>query len=197
MMEKKKRLQAITKSEKQNQHLFIAGVIAALSYQKRHLTIATVSGALAFSLGRLERNAADLADAHTQAMAGEGIARDYPDRQPLREAAIATAAGALVRTFFVNQLQEIPDALAEAISANKYRLNNIASTEFFAAYNERYAEKVASENPGARLVWVADLDKRTCNQCSSLHGTSVLVSVGFKVLPPVHPNCRCIIDLKE
>ena len=53
--------------------------------------------------------------------------------------------------------------------------------------------------PTTRWVWNAVLDSNTCPICAPLNGKLVpkpptFVSTGFsRTLPPVHPNCRCVI----
>lgn len=40
---------------------------------------------------------------------------------------------------------------------------------------------------GSGLVWVSQMDAATCLTCRSRHGNKVT-----SILPPAHPNCRCL-----
>lgn len=52
-----------------------------------------------------------------------------------------------------------------------------------------------------RKVWVTAHDERTCPVCAPMDGVSVRIGTRFHVAgslltsPPVHPNCRCTIDI--
>lgn len=52
-----------------------------------------------------------------------------------------------------------------------------------------YPPKVESSN---YKNYIAELDRRTCLRCETLHGQVYLVDAPA-VSPPIHPNCRCRI----
>ena len=43
------------------------------------------------------------------------------------------------------------------------------------------------------LNWSTCLDLTTCKQCRSLHGKIYLVDENIHPIPPLHPNCHCLI----
>lgn len=43
-------------------------------------------------------------------------------------------------------------------------------------------------------TWVATLDLKTCLDCRNKHGTIYLQDEWIFPEPPLHPNCRCVID---
>ena len=45
--------------------------------------------------------------------------------------------------------------------------------------------------------WVTELDEKTCKDCRSLHGKIYLTDEAVKPRPPLHPNCRCKIELMK
>lgn len=53
------------------------------------------------------------------------------------------------------------------------------------------------ESPGPALfhVWSAVLDRRTCEDCSALDGSTVPIDEDFEAgaTTPLHPDCRCVI----
>ena len=42
--------------------------------------------------------------------------------------------------------------------------------------------------------WITTSDLRTCAHCRSLHGKVYLAAEEPNPAPPLHPNCRCIIE---
>lgn len=45
--------------------------------------------------------------------------------------------------------------------------------------------------------WISIQDLKRCIVCASYHGKSWLISEVPEIEPPVHPNCRCMIELMK
>lgn len=77
------------------------------------------------------------------------------------------------------------------------RVNRVVVTEVADAHNSE-AKRIHKALPdhireGLRLEWSAVLDKRTCDQCESMHGSISDDEGNFRVgSPPLHTNCRCV-----
>lgn len=88
-------------------------------------------------------------------------------------------------------------ATKAAVKTVASRFETIAITEANEALNaERIATAQRELGPGYELIeiWDAVLDKRTCQECWSLHGTRIRARDGFPggVRPgAVHGRCRC------
>ena len=76
--------------------------------------------------------------------------------------------------------------------------------EIVGAYNDTVkaeAEAVAAENPEVVFFkrWDATLDSKTCDECASLHDTTIEADEEFEGEggegPPLHPNCRCFLTV--
>ena len=54
--------------------------------------------------------------------------------------------------------------------------------------------ELAWEDAGAlEWEWLANLELRNCPICRALHGQRRPTADGFGYMPPVHPNCACVI----
>jgi hypothetical protein len=110
-------------------------------------------------------------------------------------AAWATAATALVLA------DEDPNrAPVAAARARASSLERIAATETASAFNDerrRAYGDLAKSSLGSELfkVWNAVLDRRTCALCFGKDGQVRALHESFGDTPPVHPNCRCVVDL--
>jgi SPP1 gp7 family putative phage head morphogenesis protein len=87
---------------------------------------------------------------------------------------------------------------------HKYRTETIARTEILRASNEgrreAWEQGVQDGFIGADWVkvWSTEFDARTCDECSPLDGETVRVLDDFPWGdPPLHPNCRCTLNLGE
>jgi SPP1 gp7 family putative phage head morphogenesis protein len=90
-------------------------------------------------------------------------------------------------------IQSIPDLL-------KSKVATVAATESADALIQatRGVQREAAAQ-GVSLVvrWDATLDMRTCSRCESLHGrTAQLGEVPGGEEPPIHPNCRCVLQVE-
>jgi hypothetical protein len=79
-------------------------------------------------------------------------------------------------------------------------LERIAVTETASAFNDErrrmYADlSKSSLAPEFFKVWNAVLDRRTCAFCFRKDGQVRTVAESFGETPPVHPNCRCVVDV--
>jgi len=110
-------------------------------------------------------------------------------------AAWATAATALVLT------DEDPSrAPVAAARARVPSLERIAATETAGAFNDErrraYSDLTKSSFASEFFkVWNAVLDRRTCAFCFGKDGQVRAMHESFGDTPPVHPNCRCIVEL--
>jgi hypothetical protein len=110
-------------------------------------------------------------------------------------AAWATAATALVLA--ADDPSRAPLTAARARTGS---LERIAATETAGAFNDErrriYADLGKSSlAPELVKVWNAVLDRRTCAFCFGKDGQVRAVHESFGETPPVHPYCRCVIDL--
>ena len=110
-------------------------------------------------------------------------------------AAWATAATALVLADDDPSRAPIAAARARAPA-----LERIAVTETASAFNDErrraYADLAKSSlAPELFKVWNAVLDRRTCSFCFGKDGQVRGLHESFGETPPVHPNCRCIVDV--
>jgi hypothetical protein len=81
-------------------------------------------------------------------------------------------------------------------SARDARLERIAATENASAFNDERRRMMASLDGDARFkVWSAVLDRVTCRYCFGKDGEVRRIAEGFGATPPVHPNCRCVIEV--
>jgi hypothetical protein len=82
-------------------------------------------------------------------------------------------------------------------SPNDPRLARIAATETAEAFNDERRRAILERprSPDTFRVWSALLDRATCAFCFRKDGEVRASGEGFGVVPPVHPNCRCTIEL--
>jgi hypothetical protein len=110
-------------------------------------------------------------------------------------AAWATAATALVLA------DEDPSrAPLAAARARAGSLERIAATETASAFNDErrriYTDFAKSSlAPELLKVWNAMLDRRTCAFCFGKDGQVRALRESFGETPPVHPNCRCVVEI--
>ena len=67
------------------------------------------------------------------------------------------------------------------------------ATEAAHAYNDetmRLAREAIDAGARVTLIWTSVLDKGTCDECASLHGTEVDPTDDP---PPLHPHCMCTL----
>ena len=93
-----------------------------------------------------------------------------------------------------------PRAPETAARARAPGLERIAATETASAFNDerrRACEDLAKSSLAPELfrVWSAVLDRKTCAFCFGKDGQVRALHESFGASPPVHPNCRCIIEL--
>jgi len=110
-------------------------------------------------------------------------------------AAWATAATAVVLA------DEDPSrAPLTAARARAGSLERIAVTETASAFNDErrraYADVTKSSLASEYFkVWNAVLDRRTCAFCFGKDGQVRALHESFGETPPVHPNCRCVVEI--
>jgi SPP1 gp7 family putative phage head morphogenesis protein len=84
----------------------------------------------------------------------------------------------------------------DGINARDAHLGRIAATEAARAFNDERRRARMELSPDEWVqVWSALLDGRTCGQCRRQHGETRALHEYFTDAPPVHPNCRCIVEL--
>lgn len=83
----------------------------------------------------------------------------------------------------------------------RYRATMIARTETMMAANAGREmtwlelQKQGLVPDSAVRVWYVTPDERTCSQCQALHLTETKLSESAQI-PPLHPQCRCVILLE-
>jgi hypothetical protein len=141
------------------------------------------------------RGALAMADAHP--LSG----RDEHDTLAAHSAAGAwTAAWATTATALVLADEDPSRAPITAARARAPSLERIAATETASAFNDErrraYGDLAKSSlAPELFKVWSAVLDRRTCAFCFGKDGQVRALHESFGETPPVHPNCRCIVEL--
>jgi hypothetical protein len=85
-------------------------------------------------------------------------------------------------------------------SARDARLERTAATETASAFNDerrRIVRNFAEDERASYLVkvWSALLDRGTCRECFGKDGEVKKLDESFGVTPPVHPHCRCVIEI--
>lgn len=127
--------------------------------------------------------------------------REEHDAASAHAAASSWAASwATTATALVMSDTEPARAPAAAARARAPRLDVIAATETSSAFNDerRRAFDDLSRSPLAPelyKVWSAVLDRKTCALCFAKDGQVRGLHESFGATPPVHPNCRCIVEL--
>jgi hypothetical protein len=91
--------------------------------------------------------------------------------------------------------QEQVDALSKivgAFDALSYRLDFIAKSEIYGAYNFGFAKAAMSLGYTSLTVSQGDVG---CDTCKSLAGTQITLTSDLSNLPPFHTNCTCTVQL--
>ena len=151
----------------------------------------------------------DRARAEILALAGTGYVAGQPALELLEEARRAKrAADGYVKRWLDKALglardgAELPGPAAHEALAPV--LETGAATEAAEAFNAARREIVddaVRRTPALaqqlEQVWDAELDKRTCDTCSGLDGTTAPLGERFPDGdPPLHPRCRCSISVQ-
>jgi hypothetical protein len=107
----------------------------------------------------------------------------------------AAAWGAQATVRILSEEREVRP-LAPAPSPDP-RLDRIAATETASAFNDERRRLVRDEPLplGTFRVWSAVLDRATCVFCFQKDGETRGAGETFGASPPVHPNCRCTIEV--
>jgi hypothetical protein len=116
--------------------------------------------------------------------------------------AAASLSSAWSRTASAMAVGDEPadDALRLAGRVLDRRLERTAATETAGAFNDerRRVYRDIARSPlasEAGKVWSAVLDRKTCGYCFHKDGQVRALHESFGALPPVHPNCRCLIEI--
>jgi hypothetical protein len=134
-----------------------------------------------------------------------GQVRAHPlDGRDEHDAAAAhSAAGSLASGWGTRATATVMDE-AEPLhpfrtSARDARLERTAATETASAFNDerrRIVQGIDDDRASSFVkVWSALLDRGTCRECFSKDGQVKRLDEGFGVTPPVHPHCRCVIEV--
>lgn len=181
----------VLKAERRNKRKLKAGLLLLLmgvsSRAALLASIPTLSRKVQKQIRALHREPNELARE-----VEEGPKADSPDAL-LIAATAANLIGALVGSTQVRLTTgtAFPEALEAAVGDVAHRLDRIAVTETWRAYNDQIL--AATEGKEGTWVWNAVLDKATCAECSGLHGRH-FSSAGDVPGIPRHPLCRCHIQ---
>lgn len=127
--------------------------------------------------------------------------RDEHDAAAAHAAASSwSAAWATAATALVLAEEDAGRTPLVAVRARVGSLERIAATETASAFNDerrRAYHDLAKSSIAPELVkvWCALLDRKTCAFCFGKDGQIKGVGESFGATPPVHPNCRCILEL--
>ncbi len=190
-----------------------ASVGHAPAFDRERIALATVRRTAGRLQGALERavaevrRAARIASRRTveDAFAAGPITpldgREEHDTAAAHSAA-ASLASAWSRSATAMAVGDEPadDALRIAGRALERRLERTAATETASAFNaeRRHVYRDIARSPLADevvRVWSAVLDRKTCSYCFGKDGQVRGMHESFGAVPPVHPNCRCIIEI--
>ena len=135
-----------------------------------------------------------------------GQVRAHPlDGRDEHDAAAAhSAAGSLASGWGTRATATVMDE-AEPLhpfrtSARDARLERTAATETASAFNDerrRIVQGFENDDRASSFVkvWSALLDRGTCRECFGKDGEVKKLNESFGATPPVHPHCRCVIEI--
>lgn len=93
--------------------------------------------------------------------------------------------------------EDLVSAISQVLGGDRFtaRARTIARTELTSAYNIGRVQTYR-ENSVQAVRRYCIRDERTCPTCASMNGMVARLNSGdlSKLLPPSHPNCRCIIS---
>jgi hypothetical protein len=190
-----------------------AAVGHAPAYDRERVALATVRRTAGRMQGALERAIAEVRRAARGASRrtvedafAVGAVTPLDGREEHDAAAAHAAASSLSaawsRSATAMALGDEPgdDALRLAGRMLSRRLERTAATETASAFNDerRHVYRDIARSPLADetvKVWSAVLDRRTCSFCFGKDGQVRAMHESFGAVPPVHPNCRCIVEV--
>jgi hypothetical protein len=188
-------------------------VAHAPAYDQQRVALATIrrtapglqralEGALTEARGYARTAGRDLlASAFAVASPAPLSGRDEHDAAAAHSASSSwSAAWASAATALVLSEDDPARAPETAARARAPGLGRIAATETASAFNDerrRAFDDLAKSSLAPELfrVWSAVLDRKTCAFCFGKDGQVRALHESFGASPPVHPNCRCIIEL--
>lgn len=104
----------------------------------------------------------------------------------LPKRALASASASRLLSAATASVETKPGKILRAIEP---LIDRTIRTEVQAAHNDAYVSAHAGKKGAFR--WDATLDKRTCPECSALHGRTFPPSATPRC--PAHPLCRCLL----
>jgi hypothetical protein len=175
----------------------------ALSAVRR--TASRMQGALERAIAELRRVARGAARRTIENELAAGPLTPLDGREEHDVAAAHSAAASLSsawsRSASAMALGDEPgdDAFRLAGRALAKRLERTAATETSSAFNDerRRVYRDIARSPLADeyvKVWSAVLDRKTCALCFGKDGQVRRLHESFGAWPPVHPNCRCLVE---
>lgn len=96
--------------------------------------------------------------------------------------------------------QRATSPFARALAETQGRALRVISTETWTAGNEqlgRMQREAGRVDASLVRVWVAEMDRRTCDRCALRDGRTVAAALSFDSEPPLHPLCRCTTELRR
>jgi hypothetical protein len=176
----------------------------ALSAVRR--TAARMQGALDRAVADVRRAARGAARRTIEHELAAGLVTPLDGREEHDLAAAHSAAASLSsawsRSASAMALGDEPadDALRLAGRSLTRRLERTAATETASAFNDerrRVYRDIARSTLANEYVkvWSAVLDRKTCALCFGKDGQVRELHESFGAWPPVHPNCRCVIEV--
>jgi hypothetical protein len=169
-------------------------------------TAGRMQGALERALAEVRRGARAAARRTVEDEFAAGAVTPLDGREEHDAAAAHAAAASLSaawsRAASAMTLADEPadDALRLAGRTLARRLERTAATETASAFNDerRRVYRDIARSPLADetvKVWSAVLDRKTCPFCFGKDGQVRALHESFGAVPPVHPNCRCIVEI--
>jgi hypothetical protein len=117
-----------------------------------------------------------------------GVLRALP---AVDDVAAHLAASSLATSWGAEAMRMALDEEARTIDIDA-RLRRTAATETARAFND---ERERLAGPGTFKIWNAVLDRATCPACWEKDGQIIPSELRFDRTPPLHPHCRCIVEI--
>ena len=182
----------------------IARATGALEHGDRRQAMATVRRTVPLLQRSVEHAIVD-GRVETRVVARRELATELPAVEPSvlsgREeddaASGHTAAASYASAWGAAAMAAVLAESDEPVGGQDHRLRRIAATESAAAFNDerRRLYDDLGDLPGTFKVWSAVLDRKTCHFCFGKDGQAVRLHESLGETPPVHPFCRCTLEL--
>ena len=178
-------LQRLEEKRKKKMRLFLIGVLLSVENQQelipkmKRLSLDTMD-----EIKDMRQASFDIADRYSEET---HRVRDG-DRQLIIMGASLYLISSLARRIAVSDNDNYVQAARQAVKDTQAVIDRLVVTEVY----EANRKKIKVNNRGAKLLWNAVLDRKTCDQCEALDGK---IFNEADAPDELHPNCRCILEV--